>query len=119
MTDRELLEMAAKAAGLGGKWADFPGMDLRVGYRAGLYIEDDQDGYYWNPIEDDGDAFRLLVMLRMNVDVLDNAPGDSTAWVCTQDYPEASSVEGLNGDDFAATRRAIVRAAAQLGKTMP
>ena len=102
--NRELLELAAKAAGMeldregtaeaDGKFAVLP--DYRL----------------WNPLTDDGDALRLAVKLRMDIasfsrGVRADAPnGDD----CYEDY---------NSDPYAATRRAIVRAAAEIGKAMP
>lgn len=121
MTDRELLEMAAKAMGYD---TSHPMNKQRLELDppvAALWITKGGELQHtgWNPIEDDADALRLAVKLRMDVDVLDNAPGDSNVWVSTQDYPEASSVESLGEDDCESVRRAIVRAAAELGKAMP
>ena len=91
-TDRELLELAAKVAGrgyvVGRDWHD----------KGELYV----DGRYWNPLTDDGDALRLAVKLEMDIFFND---GDT-------DVMGAS--EG-GGDPFARTRRAIVRAAAEIG----
>ena len=95
MTDRELLEMAAKAVGRtfsGGQW-NYPGLH---------YL----GGNAWNPLEDDGDALRLAVTLNMRVDLC----GD------------VAIVEALNGpgpvSEPSDYRRAIVRAAAEIGKDM-
>ena len=51
MTDRELLEAAAKAAGMNHLWVD----------------EIDSVSPEWNPLEDDGDAMRLAVGLNLAV----------------------------------------------------
>ena len=91
MTDREYLEMAAKAAG----------------YVLGKHTQKDwaftYGGVEWNPITDDGDALRLAV--KLNIDA--GKPGmrlriDWRSW----------------DDPYAATRRAIVRAAAEIGRSM-
>ena len=82
MTDRELLEMAAKAAGYDINW--------------------DGIGWQWNPLTDDGDALRLTVKLGIDI---------SKSQV---DYWDKNST-----DPYAATRRAIVRAAAEIGKEKP
>jgi hypothetical protein len=94
MTDRELLELAAKAAGGG----------FVIGY--------------WNPLTNDGDALRLAVKLGIGFWV------DSFIACCSW-YTEGESpfTEGMaqlaeeivNNDPYAATRRAIVRAAAEIG----
>ena len=91
MTDRELLELAAKAAGL--KW-----------------VEPTPDGMPWSPLTDDGDALRLAVKLRIHVR---HFPHDVEAQV-KRDYWH----EDNGADPYAATRRAIVRAAAEIGKGM-
>lgn len=102
-TDRELLEMAAKAA--------------RYQYaKHGGYIVVDGIPGNWNPLTDDGDALRLAVKLglRVKVEKNDHAEvdnGDDLAPMCWQ-----AVANGL--DIYVATRRAIVRAAAAIGKAM-
>lgn len=118
-TDRELLEMAAKAAGLKVRtWDGHTGVMCS--------IDDDRHGRMWMPLIDDGDALRLAVKLRLSID--HNHPADQQHWVaadrngCEGCYAPVSCVE----DDFeaelqrgSATRRAIVRAAAEIGKAAP
>lgn len=106
MTDRELLEAAAKAAGLPiGKWveswSDEPGV-------VGFWL----DGDNWNPLTDDGDALRLAVKLNMMIDFIQR--GYMVGLVVA--VSEARSFYEY-GFTAAATRRAIVRAAAALGAT--
>jgi hypothetical protein len=72
MTDRELLEFAAKAAGYWSAEFSCPA-DTPIG---------------WSPLDDDGDALRLAVRRQIET----------------------------GGDICAATRRAIVRAAAAIGE---
>jgi hypothetical protein len=86
MTDRELLELAAKAAGY---WA------AEFNCPANLPRPD------WNPLTDDGDALRLAVKLNLWEAVCDG-------------YQHADSSDS---DPYAATRRAIVRAAAEIGRS--
>jgi len=94
MNDRELLELAAKAAG--------------IAHVTPMMIEWGQ----WNPLTDDGDALRLAVKLRLLIDTqYNNGVGVGSAsipwlWVSTA------------VDPYAATRRAIVKAAAEIGKGM-
>jgi len=107
MTDKELLELAAKAAGLTVHWHDSghygPTMEI---------MEDESGGPPWNPLKDDGDALRLAVKLQMNIDIIEEAAGAHVI-----NYRFCSELN--NGDPYAATRRAVVRCAAEIGKGMP
>ena len=106
MTDRELLELAAKAAGYQVNWSNITEC---------FWISENScfDEDSWVPLEDDGDALRLAVKLNLIVGVY----GSYTSVYLT----EASSEEfvcwnsSCNNDPYAATRRAIVRAAAEIG----
>jgi len=103
-TDRELLEWAAIAIG------------QRVSfYRAdAAYIDENEaPGFYWNPLEDDGDALRLAAQLGFMV-VIWRESGKTYAG--NEDWDGA--MESHNGDPLAATRRAIVKAAAEIGRRM-
>lgn len=106
MTDRELLELAAKAAGI-----------VQTGYvsegqyhhAALLYDNEDDCSVRWNPLIDDGDAMRLAC--RLSADVFINQVTirvEIGRIVVTQEISR--------GDKPAATRRAITRAAAEIGK---
>jgi hypothetical protein len=122
MSDRELLEAAAKAAGLTlGAWSD--------DYGAFMYRGVEPGKSWWNPLTDDGDALRLAVRLGLHAKqfpILDNgfdAPrGMVEVWrvVWCVDDDDPLHVEFLrSGDDrLVATRRAIVGAAAWLAKDM-
>lgn len=101
--DRELLEKAARAAGL--SWIQ----DANVPASLGLYLTDRR--VRWSPLTDDGDALRLAVNLK--IDVM-HTNIRSQRVHAMGDY-EAASVEDAGADPYAATRRAIVRAAAALG----
>ncbi len=100
MTDREELKLAAKAAG-------YELQETEDGFEI-----DFDDSRIWNPLADDGDALRLAVRLRMTVKVTDYGAaaykGDLFRLVALD---EATTVE-------TATRRAIVRAAAEIGRNM-
>ena len=113
MTDRELLELAAKAAGYKIQ-GDVDYMIAQPDHRKGGYvIRNDLGGdSCWNPLTDDGDALRLAVKLKFLVDVcLDQSEAGNSD--C--DY---QCELHRNSDPYAATRRAIVRAAAEVGKGM-
>jgi hypothetical protein len=107
MTDRELLEAAAKAAGMPHVWAPVLG--------AMMHVEDSGKGSIWNPLTDDGDALRLVVKIQACV-VIDN----EMKWCGVHLGEERGKhyiVEhfGAWSDAAEATRRAIVRAAAAIG----
>ena len=68
-------------------------------------------GFDWNPLTDDGDAMRLAVRLDMFVDIKNGFSG-------AQVIHKSFCSEEHKGDPCAATRRAIVRAAAEIGKKM-
>jgi hypothetical protein len=108
MTDRELLELAAKAAGY--HWVDAGGKILvEVGMRF----------VFWNPLTDDGDALRLAVKLGLLIDTHDSIylqEHSSYASGVTVSFAGIFIEELLDLDPYAATRRAIVRAAAEIGK---
>lgn len=105
MTDRELLELAAKAAEM--SVIDSGGLGLRIA------SDGCKTGYMWNPLADDGDALRLAVKLGMRVKIYHRMNLVSA-------FPETDygSDEPFTDDPYAATRRAIVRAAAEIGKDM-
>lgn len=107
MTDRELLELAAKAAGLDFRWeAGFPGeMEEPTVFDEGF-------GDYWNPLVDDGDALRLAVKLGLEVD----CEHDPICVGATRGEYFIGVREPCDSDPCSATRRAIVRAAAEMAK---
>lgn len=109
MTDRELLEAAAKAAGYR--------IEIEENWTAGElpYIHLlDENRRCWFPLRDDGDALRLAVKLHITVS---NSENQNHACASSIKTP-GISLNRHNGDPYAATRRAIVRAAAEIGKAM-
>lgn len=110
MNDRELLELAAKAAKVEiATWSNCQA----GGFTTQVYGA----GRFWNPLTDDGDAFRMAAKLRI----------DLTFYNGFQEvHAEPSNSDGLSpsdekfGDDIGSSaRRAIVRAAAEIGRSMP
>ena len=110
MTDRELLVLAAKAAG------------VHEGF-----INEYGGGktFCWNPLKDYGDALQLAVLLSLRVepytgvkmDEQRNLVANITDVYSLHSYAiRLSEPHGL--EPGAATRRAIVRAAAEIGKTL-
>jgi hypothetical protein len=113
MTDRELLELAAKAAGF----------DV-VFYNnecVGLGISDCKRDWPWNPLTDDGDALRLAVKLNLAITpypIYNNPKHSVLAQLKNLDDSRFEVMEMHGTDPYAATRRAITRAAAEIGKEM-
>jgi hypothetical protein len=127
MTDKELLELAAKAAGWTG-WQSKHGywnVESPDGEKTthchnwNAYCQDTGEklkepsfadaiaSTNWNPLTDDGDALRLAVKLN-----LFNTRPKGYEW------PDAELFARHEDDPYASTRRAITRAAAEIGKTM-
>ncbi len=106
MGDRELLVLAAKAAGI----------RLFVYGATGYEGYQDQDAQKpWNPLIDDGDALRLAVKLNIHISLYGPNTG-MNAWIIRE---IAESFDEDYGDDpCASARRAIVRAAAHIGLTL-
>jgi hypothetical protein len=104
MTDLELLELAAKAAGVNGTYfSTFAGDEAPLS---------DGEGP-WNPLTDDGDALRLAVKLNLQIQLAYAFGYQSPSKVVVNNCEAV-----LAPDPYAATRRAIVRAAAEIGKGM-
>jgi hypothetical protein len=123
MTDRELLELAAKAVGMDVHWGEAwqSEMMFRVIPRPNSPLVSNIE---WNPLTDDGDALRLAVSL--GIDLLFTA--EDVEAIATQ-HARQEDQEMISPwaceswtrkpqDPYAATRRAIVRAAAEIGKQM-
>lgn len=104
MTDRELLEAAARAAGMSvvGEWGS------SFGPFSGLCIRQDDcpSGFRWNPLTDDGDRYRLLQALKMGIDFEDMSV------IYTLDRCTCEESFRNDGDDA----RAVLRAAAEIGR---
>jgi|DEB19_MinimDraft_3_1074340.scaffolds.fasta_scaffold26500_6 hypothetical protein len=104
-TDRELIELAAKAAGIEVEFAVFSDDSFICFEKGGDCFRDE-----WNPLTDDGDALRLAVTLKITPHIDGN-------------LTDAESIVGFAtkahfNDPYAATRRAIVKAAAEIGRTL-
>lgn len=121
-TDRELLELAGKAVGVMERNVHLNRTFWLYNKVVGLFRTDNfHSRIYekWNPLTDDGDALRLAVKLELRI-----AIGMGSANKHTSVKPSYHSVwsDGCaesHGDDAgAATRRAIVRAAAEIGQAM-
>lgn len=113
MNDRELLELAAKASGIefNDKRTSYPSPAL---YRGATGPVGEQG--WWNPLADDGDALRLAVKLSLAVRQFQT--GACVDSLYNPGHGTLLASEEFGTDPYAATRRAIVRAAAEIGKTM-
>ena len=116
MTDKELLELAAKAAGLTNlvycpAWKSMAEYDV-----AGEYYKWET---YWNPYKDVSKALLLAVSLGLNIEHKITPAGAKVVMVsCEKKFSWGFEVETTQ-DPLAAICRAIVRAAAEIGKAMP
>ncbi len=113
MDDVELLDLAAKA---------YASQDIKK-LNFGVWFNGAR-GTYWNPLTDDGDALRLAVKLKLAIFPPEGDDGDfavaSVPEGVLDDFGETWIQESVkDGDKLAATRRAIVCAAAEIGKAMP
>ena len=110
MTDQQLLEAAASALGIY-YWREVDTL-LTHGDVVGSTRE-------WNPLTDDGDAFRLAVKLRIDI-LLDPPDCQASCVEAIANHSDGLSpfaIETLDGrDEMAATRRAVVRAAAAMAQ---
>lgn len=104
-TDRELLELAARAAG----YLETASIQDGYGFIALAVMDEDGDwtGKEWNPLQGDGDAQRLRNKLRIDVFYTDQGVN-----VAHDDVLLAFEPWGTN--DLVTERRAITRAAAQM-----
>lgn len=135
MTDRELLERAAKAA----ESAGMPTIQTEAGPQILARSTNKGEIYrLWNPLTDDGDALRLAVRLGMFVSFwgffkeCTDGDGIKRCDLVKPEFPQAMArcptgktpyaelsptayaTEAIGNDEMAAARRAIVRAAAAM-----
>lgn len=110
MNDKELLEKAARSAG------------IEIIYVDGVMCGADKHFTTtpceeWNPLQDDADAFRLL--LDIGADVYHGTNEYDEPIVTIQpDYLSLNDAPSALADSPAEIRRAIVRAAAAIGEEL-
>jgi hypothetical protein len=112
MTAQELLEFAAKAAGIQGDYLLYDGEEFRYG----IVTEDK----LWNPIENDSDAFRLMLDLNLTLtDAWINYENAPLAVVVVKNQESTVFCQHAKYDNpHQAARVAITRVAAMIGQTM-
>lgn len=104
MNDKELLELSAKAHG-----------GLVQSEPNGDWIHEDANGNrgaWWNPLANDGDALRLACKLNLAIKIY----GGNTMIYDMDNKFIADCVDV--GTEYGGTRRAIVRASAEIGKRL-
>lgn len=113
MNDRELLELAAKAAGYEKDWH----WNSHFIMSAGGSVKEGNSWVTWNPLTNDGDALRLACDLGLRIyPVARTSSGAVCSAVGSVTCERLSEVADYSLDTRTATRRAIVRAAAEIGK---
>ena len=111
-TDKELIELAAKAAGHEGEWQrDTNFVQERYCFEISYINQGMMTGVEWNPLREDGEALRLAIKLQLEI-----RPGPGAVSVSNVCYGDPLSFVWYNGDPQKATRRAIVMAAAKIAK---
>ena len=117
--DRELLELAIAAAGMN--------VCSIQNEKFNCYGLDGKHNFHWNPLTNDSDALRLAVKLRLSIesDVLIEVGYTAgiggeyeygcEVWIVHPDATTTKAQQLYNDDPDAATRRAIVLVAAQIG----
>lgn len=133
MTDRELLELAAKAMGA----TEYGGLDDCRGPGVVLldgvpteYEGRGEFGYAWNPLNDRAQCFELMVQRRISLRVEDVAWGNRVEFIATGEAGERrfsvaravsyQKIDAARVDPLpAAACRAIVTVVAEQGKAMP
>ena len=116
MTDRELLELAAKAAGL-------TNLTYCPAWKCMAEYDEHDGGFYkwetyWNPLARDSDALQLCILARLSIKHGITSTGAKGGLIsCEQGF--SKEFEEVGQDPFIAIRRAIVQVAAEIGKVMP
>jgi hypothetical protein len=103
MTDKELLELAAKAAGI---TLDFTGRGVYPPY----YVNERGGHTSWNPLESDGDCARLETQLNLKLEWFPGAVLSGGIAGCLHYFWD------YENDKQKARRYAAVGAAAEIGK---
>lgn len=107
-----MLELAAKAARLrpylAEPWQFLPERGLFV--HVEVNDAGDADGCWWNPLRDDGDRYLLAKTVGISIDF-----SDCCAW---KRLPNGDLIQEFWGGEHGDEPHAVVRAAAEVGKSM-
>lgn len=104
MTDKELLVLAAKAAGIELLWP--------ICTRGDEVPWSLTHARHWNPRAYDGDALRLAAKLIIDIEW-------ATEYIVFANGNYSDDIKNHGNDHAATVRSVIVRAAAEIGKAMP
>lgn len=113
--DRELLELAAKAIGHGLEWVSVKHDDEpepRLVTKNPYWFNWPK----WNPLTDDGDALRLAVKLRLSLSSFKDQHSGTEYMVATPSCAGEGIKCRVDNMADSSMRRAIVRAAAEIGR---
>ena len=108
MTDMEMLELAAKAAGIEHLSSEY--------YVSGPELWDIERKRWWRPLTNDGDALRLAAALSMRVDFCSKTGCAARYGVDCENVIYV--LFDANRDLLQASRMAITKAAAEIGAQM-
>ena len=118
-TDRELLELAARAIGLTlHESYDGTIQNRQILCFSHIVMGQPYGEVRWNPLGFDEQAFRIAIELGLSIRPLEKCVFVESDPETLLAFSTISEIEMYNGDKFAATRRAIVRAAAEIGRGM-
>ena len=116
MSDKELLELAAKAAG-------FTNLSYCPAWKCMAEYDAARECYrwetYWNPLRHYGHVLYLVVLLGLDITHGITPAGAKVVMVSCEEKFSGWFEEETTQDPLAAICRAIVRAAAEIGKVMP
>jgi hypothetical protein len=114
MNDFQLTMLAAKAAGFDTSHSWNKKRFTTDPSNTGLvvYLGEQLHNTYWDPLNDKGDAFHLIVALKLDIDMNERSV---SVWVNQKTSPVS---EEYGSNEAAAVRRAIVRAAALIGEAL-
>lgn len=117
MSDKELLELAAKAAG-------FTNLSYCPAWKCMAEYYEHDGGYYkwetyWNPLKDVSKALLLAVLLGLDITHGITPAGAKVVMVSCKEKFSGWFEEVIEQDPLAAICRAIVQVAAEIGKAMP
>lgn len=113
MEDKQMVELAAKAAGISGGWGDKYLVGSDEVDCTDLWFEDTEECFVWDPRGDDGASLRLAVAIGACIQ-----PKGFGVEVWLFEERISSGVVEYGNDPFAATRLAILKVAAERGKLM-
>ncbi len=113
----QMLYYAAKAVGFtDDKTGDIEAPGLHRNEQGHFYFVDKNGLHLWDPSEDDGDSRRLEVALRLEIQHDFNGEEDRVQVLTGYTEDDKWTVELYGDDACAATRLAVLRVAADVGK---